>query len=101
VVVSRADGTAMGGHLLEAHVRPTLEVVLTESPPAPAQAEGSRQRARADRSDGIVAMSERPPPLIKTATEARQGRTTGVVRWVLGISLTLAIVAMIIAFFVS
>ena len=32
VVVSRADGTAMGGHLLEAHVRPTLEVVLTELP---------------------------------------------------------------------
>jgi predicted DNA-binding protein with PD1-like motif len=31
-VVSRSDGTAMGGHLLEAHVRPTLEVVLTESP---------------------------------------------------------------------
>ena len=32
VVVSRANGSAMGGHLLEAHVRPTLEVVLTESP---------------------------------------------------------------------
>jgi predicted DNA-binding protein with PD1-like motif len=32
VVVSRSDGSAMGGHLLEAHVRPTLEVVLTESP---------------------------------------------------------------------
>ena len=32
VVVSREDGIAMGGHLLEAHVRPTLEVVLTESP---------------------------------------------------------------------
>ena len=31
-VVSRSDGRAMGGHLLEAHVRPTLEVVLTESP---------------------------------------------------------------------
>jgi predicted DNA-binding protein with PD1-like motif len=31
VVVGRADGTAMGGHLLEAHVRPTLEVVLTDS----------------------------------------------------------------------
>jgi hypothetical protein len=45
-------------------------------------------------------MSDRPPP-VKTATEARQGRTTGVVRWVLGISLTLAVVAMIIAFFVS
>jgi hypothetical protein len=41
------------------------------------------------------------PPAVKTATEARQGRTTGVVRWVLGISLTLAIVAMIVAFFVS
>src|SRR3954452_16993870 len=32
IVVSRSDGIAMGGHLLEAHVRPTLEVVLTESP---------------------------------------------------------------------
>jgi len=32
VVVARSDGTAMGGHLLEAHVRPTLEVVLTQSP---------------------------------------------------------------------
>jgi hypothetical protein len=32
VVVSKADGAAMGGHLLEAHVRPTLEIVLTESP---------------------------------------------------------------------
>jgi len=32
VVVGRNDGTAYGGHLLEAHVRPTLELVLTESP---------------------------------------------------------------------
>jgi predicted DNA-binding protein with PD1-like motif len=32
VVIARSDGAAMGGHLLEAHVRPTLEVVLTESP---------------------------------------------------------------------
>lgn len=32
VVVSRSDGSAMGGHLLEAHVRPTLEVVLTQAP---------------------------------------------------------------------
>ncbi len=32
VVVGRADGTTRGGHLLEAHVRPTLEVVLVESP---------------------------------------------------------------------
>ena len=32
LVLGRRDGSAMGGHLLEAHVRPTLEVVLTESP---------------------------------------------------------------------
>jgi predicted DNA-binding protein with PD1-like motif len=32
VVLGKRDGTAHGGHLLEAHVRPTLEVVLTESP---------------------------------------------------------------------
>ena len=32
VVVGKADGTAHGGHLLEAHVRPTLEVMVTESP---------------------------------------------------------------------
>ncbi len=32
VVVGRADGTTMGGHLLEARVWPTLEVILVESP---------------------------------------------------------------------
>jgi hypothetical protein len=32
VVVGKRDGSAHGGHLLEARVRPTLEVVLTESP---------------------------------------------------------------------
>jgi predicted DNA-binding protein with PD1-like motif len=32
IVVGRSDGTAAGGHLLEAHVRPTCEVFLTESP---------------------------------------------------------------------
>jgi predicted DNA-binding protein with PD1-like motif len=31
-VVGRRDGTTRGGHLLEARVRPTLEVVLIESP---------------------------------------------------------------------
>jgi predicted DNA-binding protein with PD1-like motif len=31
-VIAKKDGTAHGGHLLEAHVRPTCEVVLTESP---------------------------------------------------------------------
>jgi predicted DNA-binding protein with PD1-like motif len=32
VVIGKKDGTAHGGHLLEAHIRPTCEVVLTESP---------------------------------------------------------------------
>lgn len=33
VVVSKRDGRAFGGHLLEGHVRPTLEVMVTEAPP--------------------------------------------------------------------
>lgn len=31
VVVSKADATAHGGHLVEGHVRPTLEIILTET----------------------------------------------------------------------
>ena len=32
VVVGKADGSAHGGHLLEAHVWPTLEVILVQAP---------------------------------------------------------------------
>jgi predicted DNA-binding protein with PD1-like motif len=32
VVVSKRNGQAFGGHLMKAHVRPTLEVVVTEAP---------------------------------------------------------------------
>jgi uncharacterized protein len=32
VVLGRRDGSTVGGHLLEARVRPTLEVLLVESP---------------------------------------------------------------------
>ena len=32
VVIGKSDGTALGGHLIEAKVRPTCELVLTESP---------------------------------------------------------------------
>jgi predicted DNA-binding protein with PD1-like motif len=32
VVVAKRDGTAHGGHLLEARVRPTLEVILVQPP---------------------------------------------------------------------
>jgi hypothetical protein len=34
MVVGKRDGTAHGGNLQEAHVRPTLELILTESPEA-------------------------------------------------------------------
>lgn len=32
MVVGRRDGTAHGGHLMQAQVRPTCELILTESP---------------------------------------------------------------------
>lgn len=32
LIVGKRDGTALAGHLDRAHVRPTLEVMLTESP---------------------------------------------------------------------
>ena len=32
LVIGRKDGTAHGGHLLSAMVRPTCEIVITESP---------------------------------------------------------------------
>lgn len=32
IVVGKRDGTAHGGHLMKAFVRPTLEVVVTEPP---------------------------------------------------------------------
>jgi len=32
VVVGRSDGSTRGGHLIEANVRPTLEVILVDSP---------------------------------------------------------------------
>lgn len=32
MVVGKKDGAAFGGHLQMAHVRPTLELILTESP---------------------------------------------------------------------
>ena len=31
-VLGKSDGTAHGGHLMEGHVRPTLELILTEAP---------------------------------------------------------------------
>jgi predicted DNA-binding protein with PD1-like motif len=45
-VLGRRDGSTLGGHLLEARVRPTLEVVLTDSP--------SYLRRRCDPVSGIA-----------------------------------------------
>ena len=46
VVVGRKDGSAHGGHLLEAVVRPTLEIVLVETP--------AHLRRRMDPSTGLA-----------------------------------------------
>ncbi|MEQ9607886.1 MAG: DNA-binding protein [Kiloniellaceae bacterium] len=49
VVVSRRDGTALGGHLLKGEVRPTLEVVLHETP--------AHLRRRKDKETGLALIS--------------------------------------------
>jgi predicted DNA-binding protein with PD1-like motif len=46
VVLGKADGTAVGGHLLEARVWPTLEVILVESP--------AHLRRRHDSASGLA-----------------------------------------------
>jgi predicted DNA-binding protein with PD1-like motif len=45
-VVARSDGSVRGGHLLLGHVRPTLEVVLSESP--------AHLRKRHDEASGLA-----------------------------------------------
>lgn len=52
VVVGKVDGTAHGGHLMEAHVRPTLEVVLTEEP--------ANLRRRTDEATGLALLDLGP-----------------------------------------
>ena len=49
VVVGKADGTAHGGHLLEASVWPTLEVILVESP--------RHLRRKMDKGTGLALIS--------------------------------------------
>ncbi len=46
VVVGKSDGTAMGGHLLEAHVWPTLELVIEDEP--------EHLRRRSDPATGLA-----------------------------------------------
>jgi predicted DNA-binding protein with PD1-like motif len=49
VVVGKADGTAHGGHLLEARVWPTLEAILVESP--------EHLRRKIDKETGLALIS--------------------------------------------
>ena len=49
VVVGKRDGTAHGGHLLEASVWPTLEVILVESP--------EHLRRKMDKETGLALIS--------------------------------------------
>jgi len=46
LVVGRRNGSAMAGHLGKAHVRPTLEIIVTESP--------AHLRKRKDRVTGLA-----------------------------------------------
>jgi predicted DNA-binding protein with PD1-like motif len=50
-VLGRRDGTALAGHLIEGNVRPTLEVVLIESP--------AHLRKRHDRESGLALIDPR------------------------------------------
>jgi hypothetical protein len=53
----------------------------------------TEQRTNTTSSDGAGA--------VKTATEARQGVKLGVMRWVLGVSLVLAVIGVAIAYYVA
>ena len=52
VVLGRRDGTALAGHLFEAHVRPTLEIIVTESP--------EHLGKRRDPESGLALIDPRP-----------------------------------------
>ena len=52
IVVGKSDGTAHGGHLLEGHVRPVLEVILVESP--------SHLHRKMDKETGIALITFEP-----------------------------------------
>lgn len=52
VVLGKADGTAHGGHLVEGHVRPTLEIVVTETP--------AYLRRRFDAASGLALIDPTP-----------------------------------------
>jgi predicted DNA-binding protein with PD1-like motif len=60
VVVAKADATAHGGHLVEGHVWPTLEIVLTETP--------AHLQRRFDAASGLALIDPRAPAAGRTGT---------------------------------
>ena len=72
IVVRPADGTARGGHLLEGHVWPTLEVVVEESAPSPAAPHRPRDRPRPDRPRRLGARGVRLRPSGRAPSRARR-----------------------------
>jgi uncharacterized protein len=54
VVLGRSDGSAHGGHLVEAVVRPTMEIILTEAP--------AHLRRRFDPESGLALIDAGGPP---------------------------------------
>jgi len=54
VVLGLSDGTTRGGHLLEGKVRPTLEVVLEETPA------GLRRRKQPDLGIALIDLAAKP-----------------------------------------
>jgi predicted DNA-binding protein with PD1-like motif len=52
VVIGKSDGTAHGGHLMEGHVRPILEVILIESP--------SHLHRKMDKETGLALITFEP-----------------------------------------
>jgi hypothetical protein len=49
VVAGRSNGSTVGGHIMEAYVRPTLEVMLSESP--------SHLQRKVDQNSGLALIS--------------------------------------------
>ena len=58
IVVGTRDGSAKAGHLGEARVRPTLEVIVTGESCAFAQGQGRRDRPRPDQARGLTIASQ-------------------------------------------
>lgn len=69
VVIGRADGSARGGHLLDAHVWPTLEVMVVESP--------HHLRRRIDPETGLALLDLESPRSSRTPGRQPSSRNPG------------------------